>query len=303
MKEHTDLKLPALWLTMAMTLALSSSPSREVVAQQHNSLGTTEPQVVKLSDGLYTFSYQGIRNIFVVTKEGVITTDPISAETAKQMRSAISTVTDKTVKYVVYSHNHWDRTRGGKIFKDEGAQFVSHFNCVKHFYRRPHPEVVRPDITFTGASYELILGKRLLKLYHLGHDHSDCLIIMKLADTSMLFIVDLVTPYGVSGAMGLMNDYQVKGWIRSLRKIEAMPDWQSIISGHGPAKIPRTAVTERRQYLEALTTFVGQEMARGTPRAGIFAKLEQPEFRHLQDYNPHLINNAERVGAYFAIGW
>lgn len=303
MKKGSDCKLSTLWLAVAITLGIAFSPISEGIAQQHNSLGITDTDVVRLSDGIYTFSYRGLRNIFVVTRDGVIATDPISVEAAKHMRTAISDVTNQPVKYVVYSHNHWDRIKGGRIFKEEGAQFVSHFKCVKHFYRRPNVEVMRPDITFSGSSYDLILGERVLKLHHFGRNHSDCLIVMQPSDTSMLFIVDLVSPYGVPGAMGLMNDYYINGWIRSLREIEAMPNWQTIISGHGPVKMPKNAVTERRQYLEALATYVGEEMTKGTPRPNIFANLELPKFRHLRDYNPHLQRNAERVGAYFAIGW
>ena len=78
-----------------------------------------------LGGGLYAFRYGPYRNIFLVTDEGVIVTDPIDAKAAGPMREEIAKVTDRPVKYVAYSHSHWDHARGGKIFKDEGAQFIA----------------------------------------------------------------------------------------------------------------------------------------------------------------------------------
>ena len=52
-----------------------------------------EYETTKISDRLYTFWRRGVRNIFVVTDEGVIATDPISPETAAVYRAEIAKVT------------------------------------------------------------------------------------------------------------------------------------------------------------------------------------------------------------------
>ena len=75
----------------------------------------------QLADGLYTFRYGGYRNIFIVTDDGVIATDPLNKKAAAALREEIGNITDQPVKFVAYSHSHWDHAAWAKIFKDAGA--------------------------------------------------------------------------------------------------------------------------------------------------------------------------------------
>ena len=92
--------------------------------------GIENTRTVEIAENLYGFRFGPYRSLFMVTPEGVIATDPQSPEAAVEYRRAIAALTDLPVKYVVYSHAHWDHARGGQIFKDEGARFVAH--------ERPH---------------------------------------------------------------------------------------------------------------------------------------------------------------------
>src|SRR5438876_6815078 len=79
------------------------------------------------TDNVYVFRYGGHQSIFIVTPQGVIATDPISyLRPAKPYIDAIKAVTDKPIKYVIYSHHHYDHIAGGKPFKDLGATFIAH---------------------------------------------------------------------------------------------------------------------------------------------------------------------------------
>ena len=102
-------------------------------------------ETTKIADGVYTFRFGIHRNMFVVTNEGVIATDPISPGAAKIMMGEIRKVTKQPVKYVIYSHEHWDHIAGGRVFKEAGAKFVSHANCAPTFKANPNPAVVAPD--------------------------------------------------------------------------------------------------------------------------------------------------------------
>ena len=35
-------------------------------------------------------------------------------------------VTDKPVRYLLHSHNHWDHSKGGQVFRDQGAKIIAH---------------------------------------------------------------------------------------------------------------------------------------------------------------------------------
>ena len=110
--------------------------------------GIAPTELEQLADDLYAFRYGPYRSLFMVTSEGVIATDPISPEAAVEYRAAIASVTNLPVKFVVYSHAHWDHARGGQIFKDEGATFVAQERCVQNIAESPNPDIIPPDITF-----------------------------------------------------------------------------------------------------------------------------------------------------------
>ncbi len=256
-------------------------------------------ETIRLSDSLYTFRYEGSRNIFIVSKDGVIATDPISPEAAKVYRDEIAKVTDQPVRYVVYSHQHWDHILGGRIFKDEGATFISHQNCVNHFFRRSHPDLVLPDQVIQ-SNHTLQLGDQSIELLYFGENHGDCLLVMHMPNERMIFLVDLVTP----GFIGLGNlpDYDPGEYLRSLQDIEAL-DFDEMIGGHGPPRAPKGAITERRRWLETIMTAVKKELDAGTPREEIAGRLDFPEFKHLAGYDSQLHDFVDRMLRYYEMGW
>jgi glyoxylase-like metal-dependent hydrolase (beta-lactamase superfamily II) len=70
----------------------------------------------KVTDNVYIFRYGGHQSMFIVTPAGVIATDPISERRpAKPYVDAIQAVTKAPIKYVVYSHSHFDHIAGEAI--------------------------------------------------------------------------------------------------------------------------------------------------------------------------------------------
>jgi len=217
--------------------------------------------------------------------------------------AAIRTVTDQPVRYVVYSHQHWDHIAGGGIFRDEGAHFVSHANCLAHFRDLPNPDIVMPDITFTGPRYDLKLGNHVLVLRYLGLNHGDCLVVMTPDHVNVPFIVDLATAGGMP--YPIMADYSLHNWVRSLRELESW-DFKEYVGGHGIPLAPKSRITERREYLEALITETKRELDAGTPQEKIpdvvAARLE-PQFHDLRQYDDKVRDNVRRVLTYYEMGW
>src|SRR5512146_2422349 len=77
----------------------------------------------QLTDNAYLFRYGGHQALFVVTPEGVIATDPIAflrPVAATTYLAEIRKVTPAPIKYLVYSHHHYDHIAGGKPFKEAG---------------------------------------------------------------------------------------------------------------------------------------------------------------------------------------
>lgn len=260
-------------------------------------------EVTQIGPGYYTFRYTGVRNIFLITRDGVIVTDPIEPEAAAVLRAEIRKLTPLPVKYVIYSHQHWDHVRGGRIFAEEGATFISHRNCVAHFKDLPEPEIVMPTRTFTGDRHVLKLGERKLELRWLGVNHGDCLIVMTPDHVNVPFIVDL----GTAGGMPLpfIADYSLHNWVRSLRELEGW-SFEQYVGGHGIALAPKSRLAERRQYLEALMTETRRELDAGTPLdqvPDVVAGRLRERFAHLRGFNGIVRDNVRRTITYYGMGW
>ena len=255
----------------------------------------------EVAPGVYSYGAFSARSLFVVTSDGVITTDPVSKKNAMDMRAAIAEVTDQPVKYVIYSHQHWDHVLGGQIFKDEGATFISHDKCIPHFIRHPNEDLVMPDQTVTG-DHNLTLGDKTLKLMYFGYNHGDCMLVMHVDGTDVLYINDLVTPYSVG--LGFMPDYDPGEWVRTLHELEARDDWTEFVGGHGIPVAPKEAMVQRRRYMEALMEAVQEGIANGQRLEELYDNIELPkEFREMRGYDTHIRRAAERIYHYLTMGW
>ena len=260
--------------------------------------------VKKVSDGLYVFRWWVYRNMFLVTDDGVIVTDPLNAKAAKLLQKEIRKITDKPIKYVLYSHNHHDHISGGKIFKEQGAKFIGHKNILKELGDHPNPVTPLPDITFDNE-YTLQLGGRTVELKYFGPNHGESLVVMRLPKEKILFVVDIVTPRRV--AFRAMPDFWPDEWIRSLKEIEQL-DFDYIISAHGPANQPAidpaSVVKEQRMYLEDLIAAVKAEFDKGTHSPDKLRKVVKlPKYKHWRSYEQWLPMNVERIWAYLHMGW
>lgn len=69
--------------------------------------------------------------VFLVTSDGIILADPLNPEFAAWLKTELATrFPGKPVRYVLYSHYHWDHARGGAAFADT-AKFVAHQDMAK----------------------------------------------------------------------------------------------------------------------------------------------------------------------------
>jgi len=260
--------------------------------------------MTKVADNVYSFRFLFWRNMVVLTNDGVIVSDPINPRAAQHMMDEIKKLSDKPVRLVIYSHNHWDHIAGAKIFKDQGAKVLQHELGAKD--TRPHPDVVPADETFTGDMHVVSLGGESIELIHLGPSHGSGMVVMRLPRQRILHIVDVVTPARV--AFRSMPDFTPQGMIAALRKVEQL-DFDRILPGHGPAAAPKSAVTAQREYLESLSKAVADGAKRtGNPWA--FDKITeyvkeelQPKYGQWAQFDDYLAMNVERVILEKNMGW
>ncbi len=137
---------------------------------------------VEGTDNVYIFRAGNHQSMFVVTSAGVIATDPIGygrPQVASTYVDEIKKVTNQPIKYLIYSHHHFDHIAGGKPFKDAGARVLSHKRAKERLVALKDPHTVVPDETM-DKSRIIKLGDTTLELTYVGLNHSDSSIVMRL---------------------------------------------------------------------------------------------------------------------------
>ena len=71
-------------------------------------------------------------------------------EHSKLMLDAIRKITSVPVKYVFYSHNHYDHVTGGEVFKADGATIISHVDAFDFLKENPRDGALLPDNNWIG---------------------------------------------------------------------------------------------------------------------------------------------------------
>ena len=225
---------------MFMRTALAAAIAVVATAAIGPSLAQTPPPPfattkVEGTDNVYIFRNGNHQAMFVVTKAGVIATDPVAygRPTGGQTYvDEIKKVTKAPIKYLIYSHHHYDHIAGGKAFKDAGARVIAHERAKKRLAALKDPHTVMPDETVSDRGRTIKLGGTTLELKYVGLNHSDSTLVMRLPKEKIIFVVDLIPVASVPGR-GMIDFYPLESE-DSIKKIIAM-DWQRLIPGHpGP---------------------------------------------------------------------
>ena len=105
-----------------------------------------EGEIANIAGDLYRFQYTGAYGVFLATPEGIILVDPVNTPTAQWLKGELAERFDVPVRYVIYTHHHWDHIEGGWEFKDT-AEIVAHENM---------PEAMERGVsqTLAGASFD-----------------------------------------------------------------------------------------------------------------------------------------------------
>jgi glyoxylase-like metal-dependent hydrolase (beta-lactamase superfamily II) len=90
----------------------------------------------QVAENVYRAANNSHRTILLVTDEGVILADPINAAFSTRLKQEIDDRFGVPVKYVLYSHHHWDHASGGAVFEDT-ATFIGHENMLEQLALPP----------------------------------------------------------------------------------------------------------------------------------------------------------------------
>ncbi|HTL62039.1 MAG TPA: MBL fold metallo-hydrolase [Nitrospira sp.] len=253
-----------------------------------------ENEITQLTDDVYVFRHQFHQAIFVITPEGVIVTDPISADAAGWLKTEIRKLTDKPVRYVVYSHHHSDHITGGSIFADQ-ATFVSHALARPYIADAADPTTPVPTLTFTDRMF-IDLGGKHLELIYTGKNHSDNSLVILFPQHKLLFAVDFI-PVETMAYRTMRSDFP-DDWIESLKRVEQL-EFETLVPGHG--KIGRKDhVRMFRGYLEDLRAAVFDQVKKGASLEEAKQSVQLPKYEGWGRYAEWFPENVEGMYRYLS---
>ncbi len=258
----------------------------------------------KVADNVYVFRYGGHQSMFVVTPAGVLATDPIAylrPQAAQAYIDEIRKITAAPIKYLVYSHHHYDHIAGGKPFKDAGAAVVAHRNARTRLEALKYPDVVLPDMVVDERS-TLDLGGTRIDLIFVGRNHSDNSLVVFLPREKILFAVDFIPIQAVM--FRDMADGYLPDWFDSIDRVLAL-DWTTLIAGHpGPGGRMGTKDDARaaKEYLTDLSNATRELANQGKCYDEAMRSLKLPKYESWSGYAQFLPGNVERFCEYWARG-
>ncbi len=293
-------------LAATLSLALAGPALAQATAQP-----TFATRKVDGTDNVYIYRYMGHQSMFIVTPQGVIATDPIGRyrpEAVTNYLAEIKKVTDKPVKFLIYSHAHYDHIAGGKPFKDAGARVIAHKNAKTRFEALKKAgalldSVVIPDET-VDTKKTITLGGTTLELNYVGRNHSDSSLVMRLPKEKLIFAVDFIPIEGVQ-FRNIPDNASPLEYEESIKKVAAM-DFERMIPGHpGPGGRLGTKkdVQDHLAYMQDLSAAVKKAATDGKCTDTAMTELKLPKYEKWGNYERFLPMNIERYCYWWSNGY
>ncbi|WP_106498349.1 alkyl sulfatase dimerization domain-containing protein [Lentibacillus sp. Marseille-P4043] len=224
----------------------------------------SDSRLEKLSEGFYSGINFGFGNVgFVITEEGVVVIDStISRSGARAVIKEIRKLTNKPIKYLIYTHGHGDHVGGASVFKEEGATVIGHRNVNKRFdrytklnehhlainslqFKKKLTSKVRkyvyPDITY-DQEYTFELGGKTFRLIH-GKGETDDATVIYIPENRICFIGDfIIWAFPNIGNPNKVIRYE-REWYEMLDRILSLRP-KAIGVGHGRSLIGRQEIED-----------------------------------------------------------
>ena len=249
-----------------------------------------------VADGVYSYAPgDGYASMFVVTADGVIAVEPVNTKHAEGMLKAIKSVTDKPVRYLLHSHNHWDHSGGGQVFRAAGAKILAHKEAYDWMQANLGRDMVLPDEGWNGKRKDITLGGTTLEMHYVGMSHGLGMTVFRVAQQKVVYIADVVTPKRV--LFTIVPDFNINEWKRALSEIEALDFDKAIFSHEGSSGYigGKSDVVENREFIQDLQAVIIAEFKKGTHFTKIPQIVKLPKYENWAKYNEWLSMNVWRV--------
>lgn len=177
-----------------------------------------------------------------VGEDGVVMIDDSMPPLLEKMKSAIKSITDKPVDFLINTHVHGDHTGNNENMGNDGTRIVAHENLRLNMLSKgiataegqvKAPKNALPVITFSHAMSFHLNGEDA-RIFHVEHAHTDGDAVIHYQNANVIHTGDTFFN-GMFPYIDINNGGSVKGFITAQKKIiELSNEETKIIPGHGP---------------------------------------------------------------------
>jgi glyoxylase-like metal-dependent hydrolase (beta-lactamase superfamily II) len=237
--------------------------------------------ISKVAGDVYRFQNNFHVNVFVITGEGVVVTDPIDADATLWLTAEIAKMTDEPITQLVYSHSHGDHASGGLAY-DEVPSVIVHANAPDEI------DGIEPTLRFS-ETMQFIQGNNTFELTYLGPGHGKDLIAMVIRPENVGFVVD-----AVSSKRLFYRDFpnaNIDDWINQVRKVQSL-EFDILVGGHGPVGV-KSDVDDALAYLQELRAAVLKGLKDGKSVDELSESIKMEKYRDWANYDSWLKLNIQ----------
>jgi glyoxylase-like metal-dependent hydrolase (beta-lactamase superfamily II) len=258
--------------------------------------------IEKLTEDVLVFDQGENRGLLIMGNKGVAVIDPLNQQVAIELKGFIAENYKQSITHVVYTHSHWDRIRGGAVFKEQGAKFIANKECMLFLSGNQNPDVVEPDVYF-DKTYVIELGNQTIELSYFGPSHGECLIAVQIQPANLLFIADLLNTKGA----GFPNDPTLPylrpatliSVLSAMEKLAEANDINSFIGGQSSENILGSieTISKQREFWQLVKSTAEEAEKNGNVDLNNFIamdKIDLEPFQKFQNYNQEDLSNILR---------
>jgi len=270
----------------------------------------------EIGSDIYAFTAEGDPNTAVIVgDDGCIVFDAQATPAmADNVIARVRSVTDKPIKYVVLSHYHAVRVLGASAYRAQGIvasqethrligergqqDWDSEFGRFPRLFRDAEsiPGLTWPTLTFE-TDMTIYLGKREVRLMHLGAGHTSGDIVAWVPDAQVMCSGDLIEFHSAC----YCGDAHLREWPMTLSEICDF-DPKAVAPGRGDAlkgtALVREAIALTRDFVTSLYGVAEVSVARGRSLKETVAATREvmdPKFASYAIYEHCLPFNVSRA--------
>lgn len=269
-------------------------PFHGAQAQQPPDFSKVQIKTTRLADNFYTLEGQGGTISVLTGPDGTLLVDSQFAPLTEKLNTAIRSVSDKPIRFLVNTHVHGDHTGGNENFAKLGALIFSRDQLRERLYRpeaapdgtpgKPAPAQALPVVTYDGPVTIHVNGQDV-QLIPIRAAHTDGDTLISFPQLDILAVGDYIRTVGYP-RVDLRNGGTLPGLLAGLGETIGRAGLRTrIIPGHG-AITDRAGVIAQRDLVLAVRDKVAPLVQQGLtveavlaakPTAGFDAKVIQAE--------------------------